>query len=156
VTALLKAAEGSRYHPVLLLIAATGLRRGEALGLAWSAVDLDAGLLRVAATLARVGGRLVITPAKTDRSRREVPLHPQVAAMLRKHRVEQKAERLRAGNKWTDTGLVFCTALGTPVESTDRFPVVALQRHHVFEVCVGCWAGGECRCLRHHHAAPLG
>ena len=43
LTAILKAAEGSRYHPVLVLIAATGLRKGEALALRWDEVDLDAG-----------------------------------------------------------------------------------------------------------------
>ena len=36
--------------------------------------------------------------------------------MLRKHRTEQKAERLRAGNQWTDTGLVFATEFGGPVD----------------------------------------
>ena len=55
VAAVLTAAEDSRYHPALVLIAATGLRKGEALGLAWDRVDLDAGMLRVAATLGRIG-----------------------------------------------------------------------------------------------------
>jgi integrase len=69
LTAVLKAAEDSRYHPVLVLIAATGLRKGEALALHWEHVDLDAGVLRVAATIMRINGRLVISEPKTDRSR---------------------------------------------------------------------------------------
>ena len=97
VAAVLKAAETSRYHPALVLIASTGLRRGECLALAWDRVDLDAGVLRVAATIDRVGGRLVISEPKTARARRTVPLSPAVVAMLRRHRTEQKAERLRAG-----------------------------------------------------------
>jgi integrase len=40
VASVLRAAEGLRYRPVLVLIAATGLRRGEALGLAWRHVNL--------------------------------------------------------------------------------------------------------------------
>jgi hypothetical protein len=36
--------------------------------------------------------------------------------MLRKHRTEQKAERLRAGNHWQETGLVFTTEFGRPVD----------------------------------------
>ena len=40
VAALLAAAEGLRYRPVLALIAATGLRRGEALALRWEHVNL--------------------------------------------------------------------------------------------------------------------
>jgi site-specific recombinase XerD len=37
--------------------------------------------------------------------------------MLRKHRTEQKAERLRAGNQWQETGLVFTTEFGRSVDS---------------------------------------
>lgn len=54
VTAVLRAAEASRYHPVLVLISATGLRKGEALALRWDRVDLDAGTIKVAATIARI------------------------------------------------------------------------------------------------------
>jgi len=39
------------------------------------------------------------------------PISPAVVAMLRKHRTEQKAERLRAGNQWQDSGLVFTRLL---------------------------------------------
>ncbi|WP_431231456.1 tyrosine-type recombinase/integrase [Mycolicibacterium psychrotolerans] len=115
VAALLRAAESSRYHPALVLIAATGLRSGECLALRWDAVDLDAGTLRVTATVSAVAGRLTITEPKTVRSRREVPLNPAVVAMLRRHRAAQLAERMRAANVWTDHGLVFATQSGGPV-----------------------------------------
>jgi integrase len=69
VTALLRAAEGLRYRPVLVLIAATGLRRGEVLALHWSDVDLDDGAVNVRGTLGRVSGQLLVTEPKTDRSR---------------------------------------------------------------------------------------
>jgi integrase len=116
VAAILRAAEESRYHPVLALIVATGLRRGEALALRWDRVDLDAGTLRVAVTLGRVGRALVISEPKTARSRRTVPISPAVVTMLRKHRTIQKAERLRAGNQWQESGLVFTTELGAAIE----------------------------------------
>jgi integrase len=116
VMAVLRAAEGPRYHLPLLLIASTGLRRGECLALPWSAVDLDAGTIKVAATIARVNGRLLISEPKTARSRRTVPISPAVVAMLRKHRTAQLAERLRAGNQWRGSELVFTTRLGGPVE----------------------------------------
>jgi integrase len=124
VAALLKAAENSRYHCALALIAATGLRKGEALALRWDRVDLDAGALKVAATISRVDGRLVITEPKTARSRRTVPLNPVVVAMLRRHRTAQKADRLRAGHLWTDSGLVFTTELGGPVDSRNLLRVL--------------------------------
>ena len=64
--------------------------------------------------MGRVGAELVFSEPKTDRSRRTVPLSPAVVGMLRRHRTEQKAERLRAGNQWQESGLVFTTEFGTP------------------------------------------
>lgn len=116
VAKLLKAAEGLRYHNVLVLIANTALRRGEAVGLAWENVNLDAGAIRVEATVSRVGKELKITEPKTQRSRRTVPLSPELVTLLKAQKVRQAAERLRAGNQWTDTGLVFTTEFGTAVD----------------------------------------
>jgi integrase len=116
VTAVLGAAEGLRYRPVLALIAATGLRRGEALALRWEHLNLADGTLKVAATLSRVGEQLVITEPKSARSRRTVPLSPGIVALLKAQRATQVAEHLHAGSRWTDSGLVFTTEFGTPVE----------------------------------------
>ena len=116
VRRLLATLAGHRYHLALILIAFSGLRRGEALALRWSDLDLDAGMLKVAGTLGRVNRSLSISEPKTAKSRRVVPLSGDVVALLRKHRTEQKRQRLAAANQWTDTGLVFTTELGTPVE----------------------------------------
>jgi integrase len=124
VTAVLRAAEDSRYYPALLLIAATGLRKGEALALTWTHVDLDAGTLKVEATLGRIGKKLVSSQPKTDRSRREVPLSDATVAMLRKHKVAQTTERLAAGNQWHSTGLVFTTETGTAVDPRNFLRVI--------------------------------
>ena len=124
VTGLLVAAEGSRYHGALTLIAGTGLRKGECLGLHWSDVDLDAATLTVRSTLARVGGQLVCSPPKTERSRRTVPLHPGLVALLKRHKVTQVEERLRAGDQWQGSGLVFTTELGGPVDPRNLLRVI--------------------------------
>ncbi|OBH15180.1 site-specific integrase [Mycobacterium sp. E3247] len=121
---VLAAAKDSRYHPALVLIAATGLRRGEVLALAWDRVNIDAGTLKVAATIGRIGGDLVISAPKTERSRRTVPLSRAVVDLLRKHRAAQAAERLRAANQWRDSGLVFTTELGRPVDPRNLLRVV--------------------------------
>ena len=115
VAKLLAACEESRHYRALMLIAATGLRRGEALALPWSAVDLDAATLRVTATVARYDGALVTSAPKTAKSRREIPLDASVVTMLRKHRTEQKQERL-AAHQWTEHGPVFTDEIGELVD----------------------------------------
>jgi integrase len=64
---LIKAAEGDRMQARWLVGLALGLRQGEALGLWWDDLDLDAGLLRVRRALQRRrGGGLVFTEPKTS------------------------------------------------------------------------------------------
>ena len=98
------------------MLPTTGLRRGEALALRWDAVNLKDATLKVAATISRVGDRLLITEPKSPRSRRTMPLSPPIVALLKAQRVMQAAERLHASEEWTDSGLVFTTEFGTPVE----------------------------------------
>lgn len=116
VATLLEAARESRFHSAFVLIAATGLRRGEALALRWSDVDLESGVLRVRGTLARTGGVLVVTEPKTANSRRVLRLSPGVVALLRADRKVQAAERLKAANVWHESGYVFTTENGQPVD----------------------------------------
>jgi integrase len=93
-----------------------GLRRGELLGLQWEHLDLEKETLQVVQTLQRVDGQLQLLPPKTRRSRRTVPLPPPVVEALKAHRVAQGKERLAAGADWQDTGMVFASAAGTPME----------------------------------------
>lgn len=138
VNKLLKCAEGLRYRNVLVLIAGTGLRRGEALALHWSDIDFDARLLFVRGTLGRIGGELTITQPKTDRSRRSVPLSEPLVAMLRRQRADQAAERLRAANVWKNNDLVFATEIGTPVDPRNalRTVEIAAEKAGISEVGV--------------------
>ena len=87
-------------------------------------MNLDEGWLKIRKTLGRVGTQLVFSEPKTDHSQRTVPLSPAVVAMLRKHRTERKAERLRAGDRCKETGLVFTTEFGTPVDPRNFLRVI--------------------------------
>jgi integrase len=99
---------GERIYPALVVLATTGMRRGEVLGLRWSDLDLDAGQLAIVQTLTAVNGEAVIGPTKTSRSRRTVYVDPQTVSVLREHRKRQREERLVAGPAWdTTTDLVF-------------------------------------------------
>ncbi|WP_166487409.1 site-specific integrase [Geodermatophilus obscurus] len=82
----LEAIRGDRLEVLFRVMLATGLRRGEGLGLHWSDVDLDAALLRVCWTLSRTSQGLQLDEPKTDKFRRTVPLPRSAIETLRAHR----------------------------------------------------------------------
>lgn len=98
-----------RYRPLLLTGAYTGLRLSEVLGLAWDDVDFAAGVIHVRHQLAR--GRRGVPPhrilPKTRASIREIPLLPQLAAVLRQHK--------RGCHFSSGSDYVFATSNGTPL-----------------------------------------
>ena len=125
---LLEAIKGDRLEALFRLMLATGLRRGEALALHWSDVDLDAGLLRVRWTLARTSQGLQLDEPKTDKSRRTVPLPRSAVETLQAHRTRQLEEERTAAGAWQEHGLVFTTEIGIPLEPRNvlrRFEVLA-------------------------------
>jgi integrase len=69
--------------------------------------------------LQRVEGRLQFVEPKTARSRRTIALPGSIVAQLRAHRLRQLEERLWAGSRWREHGLVFSTTIGTPLDGTN-------------------------------------
>lgn len=114
---LLKTARSHRLYALWLLLVSTGLRRGEALGLTWSDIDLDTGQLRVRRNLQRIKRELLFGTPKTARSIRTVSLPRRCVDALRAHQEQQAREQKIAGKKWQPPadqpkGLVFTTATG--------------------------------------------
>lgn len=116
---VLDAARGTRLEAVWTVLSGAGLRPGEALGLSWSDVDLDAGLVHVRRALKWSNGTPLLGDLKTARARRSLGVPPQVVAALRAHRARQLEERLalRWPAEWGD--LVFLTNDGTPVDASN-------------------------------------
>ncbi|MEU2239877.1 tyrosine-type recombinase/integrase [Streptomyces sp. NPDC018338] len=121
VRMLLKASRDHRLYALWLLMVSTGLRRGEALGLTWSDVDLSAGQLRVRRNLQRIKRELLFGTPKTARSIRTVSLPKRCVDALRAHQAKQEEERMVAGEKWKPSlhqpgGLIFTTSTGRPTD----------------------------------------
>ena len=114
--ALLSAVDGDRLAALYRVAVTLGLRQGELLGPRWDDVDLDAASLRVRQALQRIDGSLVLKAPKTERSRRTPALPASGVAALRSHRIRQLEERLAAGGRWHDGGLLFASTIGTPLE----------------------------------------
>lgn len=113
---LLDAVTGHRLEGLITVAVGLGLRQGEALGLRWEHVDLEAGVLAVRQTLERGGSEPRFGEPKTERSRRAINMPAIVTAALRKHRTRQLEERLAAGARWVESGLVFTSPIGTAVD----------------------------------------
>lgn len=109
-----KGGQPDRYYPVWVLLATTGLRRGEALGLRWSDVDLEAKVLSVSQTIIAVEHEVMVGSPKTAAGARSVDLDTSTVAALRDHRRAQVAERLLMGSGFTDHGFMFCLPDGRP------------------------------------------
>jgi integrase len=115
--AFLAGVEGQRLEPLYRLALSCGLRLGELLALRWDDVDLDGRRLQVRRTLQRIKGKGIVTgQPKSTKGRRQIVLPGPVVEGLRHWRVQQKEERLIAGQRWQDTGYVFTTGVGTSIE----------------------------------------
>ncbi|MFC7793649.1 tyrosine-type recombinase/integrase [Streptomyces cinereoruber] len=111
----LGAARRDPLYAAFVLAIAMGLRRGEIVGLRWNDIDLENRVLLVRQQVQRRRGVLYNDETKGRRSR-AIPLPAMCLAPLRWHRMRQKTTYEAAGTEWTDTGYVFATRTGRPVE----------------------------------------
>jgi integrase len=112
----LRHVEGDRLGPLWRFLIATGTRRGEALGLRWSDVDLDAGAVTIRRSRIVASGRVVEGAPKTKAGQRSIAIDAATVAVLRSWKSMQAAERLLMGAGWgNDVGVVFTRPDGTPL-----------------------------------------
>jgi integrase len=112
---LLKA-RSSEHAGLWFLLAGTGMRPSEALGLNWDGVDLKRGRARIETSLRLLpAGRFRLFPLRHPNQRREVLLPKMVITVLREHRSRQRLQQKAAGPAWEALGFVFTTPLGRPM-----------------------------------------
>ncbi len=121
---LLRACAGIPQGIPIIIDVATGLRRGELLGLRWKDVDFAARKIRITSTLQRVrqadgGSALVLVEPKTALARREVALPLFALETLKRHRRQQAERRLQWGEAWHDRDFVFDRGDGRPLDPSD-------------------------------------
>lgn len=112
----LTAAASDGLWPLWDVLATTGVRRGEALGLRWRDIDLERGTATIAQLIVPKAGAPLIQEPKTNAGRRSLRLLPATIAALKAHRTAWLARKLAAPPElWEDYDLVFCTAIGRPL-----------------------------------------
>jgi integrase len=112
----LAAAKPDPLYAAFVVLIFYGLRRGEALGLRWDDIDFYAGTIRVRQQLQRIRGELILAPVKTRAGQRDLPLLDVIRQALKLQFERQGAYRTDMGSAWPDTGLVFTTRTGRPIE----------------------------------------
>ena len=143
----------SRYRGALELIAITGLRRGEALGLSWDDIDFNARTLRVSSSLNDEGMR---TSPKSARSIRTLDLTDRALEILSRELEIQSLSEARLGKLWkgSEWNPVFTSDDGLPLNPRNFLRVVkrgskaeGLDEHHLGPITI--------HSVRHYVATEL-
>jgi integrase len=112
----LELAHDDGAYPFFVLALVYGMRRGEIAGLQWEDVDFVSGRFSINASLVRVSGQLVRGPVKTRAGVRYLPLVSLTRTALLQQKARQAEQRSAAGEAWIETGYIFTTRSGRPVE----------------------------------------
>jgi integrase len=114
---LIATAEEHRMWALIVVALATGMRRGELMGVKWNDVDFEARTLIVRRTVLYYTMDSVtkyrIHEPKTASGRRTIHLPEFAIEALKKHRIEQIEARMQVGASWAGLDLVFCNKVGS-------------------------------------------
>ena len=110
--------EPTKYKAFFFLIAYSGFRRSEMLGLEWKDVDFENNIISVKRTSNYTSGRGIYTDTtKTKRSKRVLKISPYIMNILKELKAEQDDEAFRLGDKWEDCDRLFVKWNGKPMNN---------------------------------------
>jgi integrase len=104
-----------RLFALWRLLSMTGARRGEALGLRWEDLDVEAATITIRRALVPMGAEVLISDPKTPRGRRTIALDPATLVVLKAHAARQ-ADEQSASDAWSESGYIFTTEDGEPLD----------------------------------------
>lgn len=108
--------EPLKWKTLIHLFLITGARRGEVLGLKWSAVDFERNRLHICnSVLYSVDRGVYEDTPKTDTSNRYITIPAETMALLRSWKAQQAADRLRLGQYYVNRDFVFAQDNGAPM-----------------------------------------
>ena len=104
------------HRTLVRLLAFSGMRRGEILGLKWSDLNFSSGMLSIRRSLQYSAERgLYEGRTKNKSSERDIRLSSTVLQDLRKYKVWQLEQQLMLGDQWQNTGYMFTNDFGNPL-----------------------------------------
>ena len=110
--------EPTKYRAFFFLIAYSGFRRSEMLGLEWKDIDFENNIISIKRTSNYTAERGIYTDTtKTKRSKRVLKISPYIMGILKELKDEQDEEALRLGDKWVETDRLFVKWNGEPMNN---------------------------------------
>ena len=111
IAVFINAIKEHKYETLYLVDLFTGMRQGEILGLTWDCIDFECGTITIYRQLQKIDGEYKFVSLKNDKPRCIAPAHS-VMQMLQEHKRKQNELRLRAGEIWENSNLVFTNETG--------------------------------------------
>ncbi|WP_419080766.1 tyrosine-type recombinase/integrase [Ruminococcus sp.] len=110
--------EDTKYRAFFYLIAYSGFRRSEMLGLEWKDIDFENNIISIKRTSNYTSERGIYTDTtKTKRSKRVLKISPYIMGILKELKDEQDEEALRLGDKWVESDRLFVKWNGEPMNN---------------------------------------
>ncbi len=127
-------AEPLQFRLLIHLALNTGCRRGELVGLKWSDINYNTGILTVSRSNYKLSGDKEIKSKSTKTGKsRKIILPPYCLSMLRQHHADQLQTQLLLGDKWQGDEWVFIQADGKPMYPSTPTLLFSrfLKRHNI-------------------------
>lgn len=131
--------EDTQFRVMVELLMFTGLRRGELLGLEWSDIDFENGIITVNKSTLYLSEKGVFEDeTKTTGSNRAIKVTQGVVELLKEQRTHQSLQRLKMGDKWQNSNKIFTAINGSPLNPTyltAKFRKFR-QKHNIEGICI--------------------
>lgn len=118
--------KGHPLEAAFIIAMATGIRLGELLALRWDDIDLEENTLNINSSIRRVTyiekdgtreSKTIEQSPKTESSIRVIPFPSSINSIIRRHRIAQNEDKLKLGELYADSGLVFANEVGLPLDT---------------------------------------
>jgi integrase len=108
--------EPLKFNVFIKLAILSGMRRGELMGLKWSAIDFVNKLITIETTsLYTPESGIFEDTTKTEGSKRVIKLSDSIFELLKQYKEEQDSKKSKLGDQWIDKDYLFTQWNGEPM-----------------------------------------